>query len=245
VVHVSCSESAEAIGRARARGLRVYGEVLAGHLVVDESVYRDPEFASAAAHVMSPPFRNVSHQGALWNALQSGVLHTTATDHCTFCAAQKAMGLNDFTRIPNGCGGIEERMAVIWDQGVNTGRLTPSEFVQVTSANAARIFNILPRKGAIVQGADADIVVWDPAATKTFSARTQFSKGDFNVFEGRTVRGFCAHTIAGGRHVFSNGELRAEPGRGDYVKRPPFPAMYEANNKKNALSAPGAVERRV
>ena len=150
-----------------------YGEVLAGHLVIDESVYRDPDFAKAAAHVMSPPFRAKGHQESLWQGLQSGQLHTTATDHCTFCAAQKAMGRDNFAKIPNGTGGVEERLAVIWDAGVNTGRLTPSEFVAITSANTAKLFNIYPRKGLVGVGADADLVVWDPAATHTLSVRTQ------------------------------------------------------------------------
>ncbi|MFI4932792.1 MAG: dihydropyrimidinase, partial [Burkholderiales bacterium] len=169
IVHVSCIEAAEAIARARARGQRVYGEVLAGHLVIDESVYRHPDFATAAAHVMSPPFRPKAHQEMLWRGLQSGQLHTTATDHCTFCAPQKAAGRNDFRLIPNGCGGVEERMSVIWDAGVNSGRLTRSEFVAVTSANCAKLFNIYPRKGVIVEGADADIAVWDPQGSKTLS----------------------------------------------------------------------------
>ncbi len=148
----------------------VYGEVLAGHLLIDDSVYRDPDFATAAAHVMSPPFRPKGHQEMLWRGLQSGQLHTTATDHCTFCAAQKAVGRDNFAKIPNGCGGVEERMAVIWDAGVNTGRLTPSEFVAITSANCAKLFNIYPQKGVITEGADADLVLWDPQGTKTISA---------------------------------------------------------------------------
>ena len=146
VVHVSSTETAEVIALARARGQRVYGEVLAGHLLVDESVYQNPDFVSAAGHVMSPPFRNKTNQESLWRGLQSGNLHTTATDHCTFCAEQKAAGKDDFSKIPNGCGGIEERLAVIWDAGVNTGRLTPSEFVAITSANTAKLFNIYPLK---------------------------------------------------------------------------------------------------
>jgi hypothetical protein len=101
---------------------------------------------------MSPPFRGKHHQAALWHGLQSGNLHTTATDHCTFCAEQKAAGKQDFTQIPNGCGGVEERMAVVWDAGVNTGMLTPSEFVKVSSTNAAQIFNMYPRKGVIAAG---------------------------------------------------------------------------------------------
>lgn len=222
IVHVSCAESLEAITRARAKGQRVYGEALAGHLVIDDSVYQSEDADFARGHVMSPPFRSSHHQTALWQGLQGGNLHTTATDHCTFCAEQKAMGKDDFTKIPNGCGGVEERMAVVWDAGVNTGRLTPSEFVRVTSTNAAQIFNMYPRKGTVAVGADADIVVWDPQGTRTISARTQFSKGGFNVFEGRTVRGIPTHTIAAGKVAFQNGELLAEEGAGRYVERPAF-----------------------
>lgn len=228
IVHVSCIESLEAITRARNHGQRVYGEVLAVHLVIDDSVYQHPDFAQAAGHVMSPPFRDKPHQQALWQGLQGGNLHTTATDHCTFCAAQKAAGKDDFTKIPNGCGGIEERMMVLWDAGVNSGKLTRSEFVKVTSTNAAQIFNIYPRKGVIAAGADADIVLWDGAATRTLSAKTQFSKGDFNVFEGRQVRGVPTHTISGGKLVFQHGELMVEPGQGRYIKRPPFSPIYGA-----------------
>ena len=243
VVHVSCQESADAIARARARGQRVYGEVLAGHLVVDDSVYRHPDFATAAAHVMSPPFRPKGHQGALWRGLQSGNLHTTATDHCTFCAAQKAAGKDDFSKIPNGCGGIEERLSVIWDAGVNTGRLTPSEFVAITSANTAKLFNIYPQKGSVSVGADADLVVWDPAGTKTLSVKTQHSKGDFNIFEGRTVRGIPTHTVSQGKLVFVQGDLRAELGAGRYIKRPAFGANFSAVQLRAETLKPIAVVR--
>ena len=243
VVHVSCTEAAQAIAAARARGQRVYGEVLAGHLVIDESVYRDPDFAKAAAHVMSPPFRAKGHQEALWQVLQSGQLHTTATDHCTFCAAQKAMGRDNFAKIPNGTGGVEERLAVIWDAGVNTGRLTPSEFVAITSANTARLFNIYPRKGLVGVGADADLVVWDPAATHTLSVKTQHSKGDYNIFEGRTVQGMPSHTISQGVVAYAQGDLRAEMGRGRYIKRPAFGPNFDAVQRRAAALQPTAVAR--
>jgi dihydropyrimidinase len=243
VVHVSCVEAADAIARARARGQRVYGEVLAGHLVISDDVYRDRDFARAAAHVMSPPFRPSAHQESLWRGLQSGNLHTTATDHCTFCAAQKAAGKEDFAKIPNGCGGVEERMAVIWDAGVNTGRLTPSEFVAITSANTAKLFNLYPRKGVIVEGADADLVLWDPSATKTISVKTQHSKGDFNIFEGRTVRGIPTHTVSNGRVVYAKGDLRAQPGAGRYVKRPAFGPNFHAAAKRSQNLAPTPVAR--
>ncbi|WP_426337125.1 dihydropyrimidinase [Pseudoduganella sp. R-31] len=222
IVHVSCKESLDAITRARAAGQRVYGEALAGHLIVDDSVYDHPDFEFAAGHVMSPPFRSREHQKALWQGLQGGNLHTTATDHCTFCAEQKAAGRNDFTKIPNGCGGVEDRMAVIWDEGVNSGKLTPSEYVRVTSANAAQIFNIYPRKGLVAAGSDADIVVWDPEGTRTISAKTQFAKGGFNVFEGRTVKGIPSTTVAAGKVVFHRGDLRAVEGAGRHVDRPAF-----------------------
>ena len=243
VVHVSCIEAAEAIARARARGQRVYGEVLAGHLIVDDSLYRHPDFATAAAHVMSPPFRPKVHQDFLWRGLQAGSLHTTATDHCTFCAAQKAVGKDDFAKIPNGCGGVEERMTVIWDAGVNTGRLTPSEFVAITSANTAKLFNIYPQKGSISVGADADLVLWDPQATKTLSAKTQHSKGDFNVFEGRHVRGLPSHTVSQGKLVYVQGDLRAERGVGRYIKRPAFGSNFAAAKLRTETLASTPVVR--
>ncbi len=243
VVHVSCADAVEAIARARSAGLRVYGEALAGHLLVDDSAYRSPDFATAAAHVMSPPFRSKEHQAALWRGLQAGHLQTTATDHCTFDAAQKAAGKADFTKIPNGCGGVEERMAVVWDAGVNAGRLTPNEFVRVTSTNAAQLFNLYPRKGLVAPGADADLVLWDPQGTKTLSAKTQFSKGDFNVFEGRNVRGVPTHTVSGGRLVFARGDLRAEKGAGRYLKRPPFNAVTDALARQATRTAAVAVKR--
>jgi dihydropyrimidinase len=244
LVHVSCQEALEAIGRARAAGQRVYGEVLAGHLTVDDGVYRSPDFAFAAGHVMSPPFRPLGHQEALWRGLQRGDLQTTATDHCTFCADQKAAGRASFAQIPNGCGGVEERMAVLWDAGVNGGRLTPSEFVRATSTSAAQIFGLYPRKGVVAVGADADLVVWDPARTKTLSVKTQHSKGDLNVFEGRAVRGLPSHTVSGGRLVYADGDLRAVRGAGRYLKRTPGGPTSEAMARRAAVTAPTAVARR-
>jgi dihydropyrimidinase len=214
VVHNSCKQSLEAITRARNEGQRVYGEVLAGHLLIDDSVYQDKDFSTAAAHVMSPPFRSKEHQTALWQGLQSGNLQTTATDHCCFCADQKAAGKDDFRLIPNGTAGVENRLEVLWHHGVSTGRLTMNEFVAVTSTNAAKIFNIYPRKGSISVGADADIVVWDPAASKTISAKTHHQNIDFNIFEGMEVTGCASHTISRGKVVYANGELNVERGAG-------------------------------
>ncbi|MDH3350393.1 MAG: dihydropyrimidinase [Gammaproteobacteria bacterium] len=243
VVHNSCIQSLEAITRARNEGQRVFGEVLAGHLLIDDSVYRNEDFEVAAAHVMSPPFRGKEHQAALWKGLQSGNLQTTATDHCCFCADQKAMGKDDFRSIPNGTAGIENRLEVLWDQGVNTGRLTMNEFVRVTSTNAAQIFNIYPRKGSISVGADADIVVWDPAATKTISAKTHHQNVDYNIFEGMTVTGCASHTVSRGNVVYRDGELNVERGAGRYVDRPSFAPYYDALQRQAQLAEPVAVER--
>jgi dihydropyrimidinase len=243
IVHNSCRDSLEAITRARNEGQRVFGEVLAGHLVVDDSVYRNPDWNVAAAHVMSPPFRPKEHQEFLWRGLQSGNLQTTATDHCCFCAPQKAMGRSDFTKIPNGTGGVEDRMAILWHHGVGTGRLTPNEFVRVTSTNAAQIFNIYPRKGSISVGADADIVVWDPNARRTISAKTHHQKVDYNIFEGMTVTGVATHTISQGNLVWADGKLDARKGAGRHIPRPTFAPVFDAVRRQAELKAPRAVPR--
>ena len=243
IVHVSTEDAVNAIIRARSRGQRVYGEALAGHLTIDESVYRHPDWNVAAAHVMSPPFRAKHHQDALWSALAAGHLHTTATDHCAFCAEQKSAGRDDFSKIPNGCAGVEDRLSVLWDAGVTTGRLTPNEFVRVTSTNAAQIFNLYPRKGAVQVGSDADLVVWDPSATKTITTAGSVSRVGYNVFEGRTVTGVAKVTLSQGRIVWFDGDLRTERSAGRYVKRPAFAPVFDALKRQAERRAPQAVVR--
>ena len=243
IVHNSCMESLQAITRARNEGQRVFGEVLAGHLLVNDEVYRDPDWDTAAAHVMSPPFRSKEHQEALWRGLQAGMLQTTATDHCCFCAPQKRMGHNNFTQIPNGTGGVEDRMHVLWHHGVNSGRLTMNEFVAITSTNAAKIFNIYPRKGSISIGADADIAIWDPEKERTISKDTHHQNVDFNIFEGMTVKGINTVTISQGKVVYQDGDIRSVKGAGRYVDRPTFPSYYQAINRRHEAKAPVAVDR--
>ncbi len=233
LVHTSCQQAVDAIARARANGQRVYGEVLPGHLLIDDSVYRDPDWSFAAAHVMSPPFRPKGHQQHLWKALQAGTLQTTATDHCCFCDPQKRNGEDDFTQIPNGTAGVEDRMHVMWHHGVNTGRLTENEFVAVTSANTAKIFNIYPRKGVIRVGSDADLVIWDPEKYRTISKQTHHQNVDFNIFEGMKVQGVNTHTISRGDLVYKEGNITAEQGRGKYIKRP----LYSADSKALQLNS--------
>lgn len=243
VVHVSTKQSLEAITRARNAGQKVFGEVLAGHLLIDESVYLDKNFESAAAHVMSPPFRAKEHQDALWKGVLSGNLQTTATDHCCFCNDQKAAGKDDFRKTPNGTAGIENRMEVLWHHGVNTGLLNMNEFVKLTSTNAAQIFNIYPRKGTISVGADADIVVWDPEATKTISAKTHHQNIDFNIFEGMKVKGCASHTISAAKVVYANGELKVERGAGKYIDRPAYASFYQGLDVQAEINKPKSVNR--
>ncbi|MFT5709686.1 MAG: dihydropyrimidinase [Halioglobus sp.] len=243
VVHVSTKDALDAISYARDQGQRVFGECLAGHLLLDDSVYQDKDWGRAAAHVMSPPFRPKGHQEALWRGLQAGDLQTTATDHCVFCAEQKAAGADDFTQIPNGTAGIEDRMSVMWHEGVNTGKLSMNEFVAVTSTNAAKIFNLYPRKGAVAVGADADLVVWDPDGTHTISAATHHSNADFNIFEGKTVKGIPSHTVSRGKIVWKDGQLNVEKGAGRFIERPAYPPVYDVLQKEAAANKPKAVSR--
>ncbi|MHB2166346.1 dihydropyrimidinase [Alsobacter sp. R-9] len=243
VVHTSCRQAHEAIARARAEGKRVFGEPLIQHLVLDSDEYLNKDWQYAARRVMSPPFRPKEHQKSLWAGLQAGSLQVVATDHCSFTDEQKRLGAKDFRMIPNGTGGLEDRMPVLWTAGVNTGRLTKEEFVAVTSANIARILNVYPRKGAVAVGSDADMVVWDPAKSKTIAAKNQVSRIEYNVFEGYTCKGAPVATISGGRIAWLDGDLRAKRGDGRYVERPAFPAVHVANSTWRELTAPRKVER--
>ena len=153
------------------------------------------------------------------------------------------MGLEDFRKIPNGTAGVEDRMSVLWHHGVRTGKLTPSEFVSVTSTNTAKIFNIYPKKGSLAVGADADVVIWDPNATRTISKDTHHQNIDFNIFEGMEVTGNAGVTISRGTVVWENGQLKTTEGAGRYINRPPFPEYWDSVMKRNELAEPTKVER--
>ena len=243
VVHVSCEDSHEAIRRARQLGKRVWGEPLIQHLTLDESEYFDKDWDHAARRVMSPPFRNKQHQDSLWNGLMSGSLSCVATDHCAFTTEQKRYGVGDFTKIPNGTGGLEDRLPMLWTYGVGTGRLTPNEFVAVTSTNIAKILNCYPKKGAILVGADADIVVLDPEKEKTIAAATQVSSIDYNVFEGKKVKGLPRFVLSRGHVAVFDGEMRSQEGHGKFVKRSPNTAVNKALSNWKELTSPRPVER--
>ncbi|MDD7911480.1 dihydropyrimidinase [Pseudovibrio exalbescens] len=244
IVHTSCEQAHEAIRRARQKGMRVFGEPLIQHLTLDESEYKHPDWDHAAQRVMSPPFRNKAHQDSLWAGLQAGSLQVVATDHCAFSIEQKRFGIGDFTKIPNGTGGLEDRMPMLWTHGVGTGRLTMNEFVAVTSTNIAKILNIYPRKGAILEGADADIVVWDPNRSKTISATSQQSVIEYNVFEGKEVTGLPRFTLTRGRVAIEENMVKAEPGKGEFIARDAYPAVHSALTKWKELTAPRKVERK-
>lgn len=226
----------------------------------------------------SPPFRPKGHQEALWGGLQSGALQTTATDNCTFCAEQKKLGAGDFTKIPNGTNGtstseiankegVEDRMSILWHHGVNSGKITENQYVAVTSANAAQLFNMYPRKGVIAVGSDADIVVIDPEAKRTISASTmhqvslentklKFHKANgHNIWEGWEVKGVTVLTVSRGEVVWEakvekgvaiwdQGTFNAPKGRGQYIFRPTFGPVFKGiperdtqNNKKPVARA--------
>ncbi|MEO1001133.1 MAG: dihydropyrimidinase, partial [Pseudomonadota bacterium] len=244
IVHVSCEQAHEAIRRARQKGQRVYGEPLIQHLVLDETEYQNGNWDHAARRVMSPPFRGKDHQASLWAGLQAGSLQVVATDHCAFTTEQKRFGIGDFTKIPNGTGGLEDRMPLLWTHGVATGRLTPEEFVAATATNIARILNVYPKKGAILPGSDADIVVWDPKRGKTISAATQASAIDYNVFEGHEVTALPRYTLSRGEVVYSAGQnVAPAPGRGKFLARTPYPSVAKALSAWKELTAPRKVVR--
>ncbi|CAN7426576.1 dihydropyrimidinase [Neorhizobium tomejilense] len=243
VVHTSCEQAHEAIRRARQNGMRVYGEPLIQHLTLDESEYFNKDWDHSARRVMSPPFRSKQHQDSLWAGLASGSLQVVATDHCAFTTDQKRTGFGDFRKIPNGTGGLEDRLPMLWTHGVATGRITMNEFVAVTSTNIAKILNIYPRKGAILVGADADIVVLDPNKSKTISAKTQQSAIDYNVFEGKEVTGLPRYTLTRGVVAIEDGAIRTQEGHGQFVKREPYPAVNKALSTWKELTSPRKVER--
>ncbi|WP_437731499.1 dihydropyrimidinase [Sorangium sp. So ce1335] len=219
IVHLTCKEALAAVAEARGRGQVVMAETCPQYLLLDDSVYEKPGF-EGAAYVMSPPIRPKGHQDALWAALASGLIQTVATDHCPFNqVGQKDMGKDDFSRIPNGAAGIENRLALLWTYGVLEGRIDVHRFVDLFATQPAKIFGLYPRKGSIVPGGDADLVVFDPKGTSTISAKTHHHRCDRSIFEGFEVKGKPTSVIVNGRVQLADGKLDVERGAGRYLPR--------------------------
>jgi dihydropyrimidinase len=219
VVHLTCKEALEAVYAARRQGQPVFVETCPQYLLLDDSVYLNEDFATAAQYVMSPPIRPKGHQEALWAALAAGIIHTVATDHCPFRTDQKVAGKDDFSRIPNGAAGIQDRLALIYTYGVLRGHLTLEQFVDVCCTRPAKIFNLYPRKGAIRVGSDADLVVYDPTKSGRISGKTHKHGLDKSIFEGFETKGAVSHTLVAGQLCYQDGELRVTRGAGRYLKR--------------------------
>lgn len=221
IVHLSCKEALATALAARQRGVRVAIETLIQYLVLDKTYAERPNF-EGAKYVMSPPLRDARNQSVLWNGLRDGLIQTVATDHAPFdFATQKPMGKDDFTKIPNGIPSLEERISLLYTHGVAQGRLDLHTFVNVASTQAAKLFGLFPKKGAIQLGADADLVVFDPNHRGTISAQTQSMAVDYSAFEGWPITGRPSVVTVRGQVAARDGKFVGTLGRGQFLKRHP------------------------
>ncbi len=220
IVHVSNEKAMLEVKAARERGLPVQGETCTQYLVLSlEDDMGKPGFEDAK-YVFTPPLREKKNQAPLWDALKDDVLQVVSTDHCPFrFADQKALGLGNFTKIPNGGPGIENRMQLAYHHGVNEGRISLERFVELTAEAPAKIFGMYPRKGILAAGSDADILVWDPEAKYTITAATQNMHTDYSIFEGFQVKGNARQVFSRGELVVEGGKFIGKVGRGRYVHR--------------------------
>ncbi|MGI9657604.1 MAG: dihydropyrimidinase [Gaiellaceae bacterium] len=222
VVHVSCEEALEPVRRARDAGQTVWAETCTHYLFVDETALERPDF-EGGKFVYTPPPRERHHQEHLWRALVSDTLSVVSTDHVPYnWRVQKARGREDFSKIPNGAPGVENRLHMLHHFGVGGGRISLCRLVELTATNPAKLFGLYPRKGTIAPGSDADIVVFDPERPHTISAETHHTGSDYNLFEGTKVKGAPAFVLLRGQIVVEDGELRADPGCGRFVHRARF-----------------------
>jgi dihydropyrimidinase len=201
IVHVSTKESLRHIRDAKKNGQEVYTETCPQYLILNDSKYTT-DFHETAKYVMSPPLRKEADNLALWEALGDGTIDTIGTDHCPFSRSQKNYGINDFRKIPNGAGGVEHRLKLIYTYGVLTNKITINQFVALTSTNAAKVFGLFPGKGIIKTGADADIIIWNPEMNSTISSQNHYSNCDLDIYEGLAVRGNADYIILDGELKF-------------------------------------------
>jgi len=219
IVHLSCAEALTQVREARDMGLPAHAETCPQYLFLSYDDYERPGF-EGAKYVMSPPLRDKSHQEALWKGLAGNDLQVISTDHCPFCMKeQKELGLNDFSKIPNGAPGIETRMSLIYDGGVREGRISLNRFVELTSTNPAKMMGLFPKKGSIAVGSDGDLVVFDPNASMTLSHKTLHMRVDYNPYEGRVVQGVPTTVLSRGNVIVDKGQFLGKPGDGKFVAR--------------------------
>jgi dihydropyrimidinase len=222
VVHVSCAESVEPIQLAREKGWDVWGETCTQYFFVDYTFLERPDF-EGAKYVYTPPPRDKANQDVLWNAVRNDTLSAISTDHCAFLwDGQKTVGKDDFSKIPNGGPGLENRLQMIHEFGVRGGRISRNRMVELLSTNPAKLFGLYPRKGTIAVGSDADIVVFDPEKRVRITAATQHSKTDYNLYEGTEVTGTPEIVLLRGNVLVEGDELVAQPGIGQFVARAKF-----------------------
>ncbi|XP_011267097.1 dihydropyrimidinase isoform X2 [Camponotus floridanus] len=234
ITAISSKSAADVVSAKRSEGVVVFGETLASTVGIDGSEQYGKDMEKARRFITNPPLRpDPTTPAYLTEHLAQDTLQVTGSDNCTFNSEQKALGKDDFTKIPNGVNGVEDRMAVLWEKGVHAGIMDPTRFVAVTSTNAARIFNLYPRKGVIAVGSDADIIVWDPNRKRTISAETHVQAVDFNIFEGMEVTGVPEYVIVSGRVCVDECELKAVHGFGKYINTEPFGTyVYDMINDK-------------
>ena len=219
IVHLSCSEALEKVREARDRGLRVYAETCPQYLYLSLENMEAPGF-EGAKYVFTPPLREKWHQEKLWQGLARDTLQVVSTDHCPFCfKEQKELGKDDFTKIPNGGPGIEHRLSLIYSGGVHGGKFTANRFVQLVSTAPAKLFGLYPRKGTIAVGSDADLVVFDPNAEQTISAKTHHMRVDYSMFEGIQVTGMPDVVMSRGRLVVEGDKFLGRAGQGEFLRR--------------------------
>jgi len=220
VVHLSCAPALRAAVEAKLRGTKLFVESVLPHFLLEKTC-AERAGLEGMKHVMSPPLRDRRNLTVLWDALEAGLIDTVGTDHCPFDTVQKMLGDGDFTKIPNGIPGIEDRVNLMWTHGVKRGLLDIHRFVDALSTRPARLFGLAPRKGLIAVGSDADLVVYDPDYRGTISARSQHTNNDYNGFEGFAIEGRPAVVTVRGRVQVRDGEFAGAPGHGRMLRREP------------------------
>lgn len=218
VVHLTNRESLEEVRAARRRGQTVYVETCPHYLLLDDSVYDDPDYIEAAKYVCAPPIRKREDQQALWEAIRAGEVQTVATDHCSFTLAQKRAGRYDFTRIPGGLPGVEHRGVLLYTYGVAQGRMSAEDMCRVLSENPAKLYGCWPRKGTIAPSSDADIVVYDPDREGVITAADQMQNVDYTPYEGFRTKGEVARVYLRGQLAVDGGQVLSV-GAGRFVRR--------------------------